>query len=176
MSKLLGFFCYLFLLVPWQQVARLNFVPRNIYEWTRPHPLLTITTANQQLDGQVEEIQALDTELADAHEKIATVRERIKVGTAEVEKLRSVRAEAEKAVEIGTGERVEDGRVAGLHDWCTTSSVLDHNLNLSCARFTSLCTYHGRVARHIGRTGAQFRYDSTTFRLSQAPDLPSARG
>lgn len=68
-------------------------------------------------------MQALDAELADAHEKIATVRDRIKVGTADVEKLRSVRAEVEKAVEIGAGERVEDGRVTELYDWCVTSNV-----------------------------------------------------
>jgi hypothetical protein len=95
-------------------------------------------------------MQALDAELADAQEKIATVRERIKVGTGQVEKLRSVRAEVEKAVEIGAGERVEDGRVVGLYDWCATSNmrlllsnfaqVLNNDLNSSCARFTSLCT------------------------------------
>ncbi|KAG2143085.1 hypothetical protein DEU56DRAFT_733293 [Suillus clintonianus] len=93
-----------------------------------PHPRLTITTANQQLDGQVEEMQALDAELAYAHEKIATVRERIKVGTGEVEKLRSVRAEVEKAVEIGAGERVEDGRVVGLYDWFSTTTSTHHAL------------------------------------------------
>ncbi|KAG2111923.1 uncharacterized protein F5147DRAFT_651052 [Suillus discolor] len=68
-------------------------------------------SSNQQLDGQVEEIQALDAELADAHEKIAI--------------LRSVRAEAEKAVEIGTGERA---RVAGLHDWFSTATSTCHAL------------------------------------------------
>lgn len=83
-----------------------------------PHPRLTITTANQQLDGQVEEMQALDTELADVNENIAAVREKIKVGTGEVERLRVVRAEVEKALEVGAGERVEDERVAGLYDWC----------------------------------------------------------
>ncbi|KAG1862932.1 hypothetical protein C8R48DRAFT_708988 [Suillus tomentosus] len=93
-----------------------------------PHPRLTITTANQQLDGQVEEMQALDAELADAHEKIATVRDRIKVGTADVEKLRSVRAEVEKAVEIGAGERVEDGRVTELYDWFSTTTLTYHAL------------------------------------------------
>ncbi|KAG1776724.1 hypothetical protein EV702DRAFT_1105958 [Suillus placidus] len=93
-----------------------------------PHPRLTITTANQQLDGQVEEMQALDAELADAHEKIATVRDRIKVGTGQVEKLRSVRAEVEKAVEIGAGERVEDGRVVGLYDWFSTTTSTHHAL------------------------------------------------
>jgi hypothetical protein len=66
----------------------------------------------------VEEMQALDTELADVNEKIAAVREKIKVGTGEVERLRVVRAEVEKALEVGAGERVEDERVAGLYDWC----------------------------------------------------------
>jgi len=87
-----------------------------------PHPRLTITTANQQLDDQVEEMQTLDIELADVNEKIAAVRDRIKVGTGEVEKLRVVRAEMEKAVEIGAGERVEDERVVGLYDWCEVHS------------------------------------------------------
>lgn len=87
-----------------------------------PHPRLTITTANQQLDGQVEEMQTLDIELADVNEKIAAVRERIKVGMGKVEKLRVVRAEMEKAVEIGAGERVEDERVVGLYDWCEVHS------------------------------------------------------
>lgn len=63
-------------------------------------------------------MQALDIELADVNEKIAAVRERIKVGTGKVEKLRVVRAEMEKAVEIGAGQRVEDERVVGLYDWC----------------------------------------------------------
>ncbi|KAG2119826.1 uncharacterized protein F5147DRAFT_665502, partial [Suillus discolor] len=93
-----------------------------------PHPRLTMTTANQQLDGQVEEMQALDAELADAHEKIATVRERIKVGMAEVEKLRSIRAEVEKAVEIGAGERVGDGRVTELYDWFSITTLTYHAL------------------------------------------------
>ncbi|KAG1850019.1 hypothetical protein F4604DRAFT_87977 [Suillus subluteus] len=113
-----------------------------------PHPRLTITTANQQLDGQVEEMQALDAELADAHEKIATVRERIKVGTGRVEKLRSVRAEVEKAVEIGAGERVEDGRVVGLYDWCATSNMrLLVSNSLILRRFsTTTSTHHALIS------------------------------
>ncbi|KAJ8594961.1 hypothetical protein M405DRAFT_728882 [Rhizopogon salebrosus TDB-379] len=93
-----------------------------------PHPRLTITTANQQLDGQVEEMQALDMELADVNEKIAAVRERIKVGTSEVERQRVVRAEVEKAVEVGAGERVEDERVVGLYDWFSTITSAHHAL------------------------------------------------
>ncbi|KAG1862971.1 hypothetical protein C8R48DRAFT_762064 [Suillus tomentosus] len=69
---------------------------------------------NQQLDGQVEEMQALDAELADAHEKIAT--------------LRSVRAEVEKAAEISADERVEDGRVTELYDWFSTTTLTYHAL------------------------------------------------
>lgn len=114
-----------------------------------PHPRLTITTANQQLDGQVEEMQALDAELADTQEKIATVRERIKVGTGQVEKLRSVRAEVEKAVEIGAGERVEDGRVVGLYDWCATSNMrlLLVSSSLNSHRFsTTTSTHHTLVS------------------------------
>ncbi|KAG2359003.1 hypothetical protein BDR07DRAFT_1293364 [Suillus spraguei] len=114
-----------------------------------PHPRLTITTANQQLDGQVEEMQALDAELADAHEKIATVRERIKVGTGEVEKLRSVRADVEKAVEIGAGERVEDGRVVGLYDWCVISNIklpLISNPLISRRFSTTTSTHHALVS------------------------------
>ena len=117
-----------------------------------PHPRLTITTANQQLDNQVEEMQALDTELADVNEKIVDVRERIKAETGEVERLRSVRAEVEKALEIGAGERVEDERVVGLYDWCESNikrvhiiysisvQVLHHDLSTLCAPFASLCT------------------------------------
>jgi hypothetical protein len=67
-------------------------------------------------------MQTLDIELADVNEKIAAVRERIKVGMGKVEKLRVVRAEMEKAVEIGAGERVEDERVVGLYDWCEVHS------------------------------------------------------
>jgi hypothetical protein len=113
-----------------------------------PHPRLTINTANQQLDGQVEEMQALDAELADAHEKITTVRERIKVGTGQVERLRSVRAEVEKAVEIGAGERVEDERVVGLYDWCATSSMrLLVSNSLILHRFsTTTSTHHTLVS------------------------------
>ncbi|KAG1904145.1 uncharacterized protein F5891DRAFT_1184318 [Suillus fuscotomentosus] len=74
----------------------------------------TSITYSLQLDGQVEEMQALDAELADAHEKIAT--------------LRSVRAEVEKAAEISADERVEDGRVTELYDWFSTTTLTYHAL------------------------------------------------
>ncbi|KAH9940819.1 uncharacterized protein BXZ73DRAFT_42544 [Epithele typhae] len=86
-----------------------------------PHPRLTIPAANAQLDAQVEEMQALDDELQRVNGEVDAVKERVKHGARDVERLRVERAELEKTVSAGQRE-VQDGRVVGLYDWCVCVS------------------------------------------------------
>ena len=85
-----------------------------------PHPRLTIPAANAQLDAQIEEMQALDDELQEVNTRVGTVKEQVKAGAREVERLRIERADLEKTVSAGQKE-VQDGRVVGLYDWCEMS-------------------------------------------------------
>lgn len=50
------------------------------------------------------------------NEKVARVKEEVKEGAREVERLRVLRGEVEKAVDIREGGE-EDARVGGLYDW-----------------------------------------------------------
>lgn len=85
-----------------------------------PPPRLTITTAERHLEEQEEEMQKLDDELAEANEKVASVKEGVKDGTRDVERLRAERAEVEREVRVGRREG-SDGRVVGRHDWFVSS-------------------------------------------------------
>lgn len=82
-----------------------------------PHPRLTVASANAQLDAQVEEMQKLDDELQGLNATIDEVKDRVKEGARDVERLRIERADAEKLVRAGEAD-VQDGRVRGLYDWC----------------------------------------------------------
>lgn len=81
-----------------------------------PPPRLTITTAERYLEEQEEEMQKLDDELAAANERVASVKDGVKEGTREVERLRAERAEAERELRVGRKEG-SDERVVGRHDW-----------------------------------------------------------
>ncbi|KAI0364732.1 hypothetical protein BV20DRAFT_974137 [Pilatotrama ljubarskyi] len=85
-----------------------------------PHPRLTIPAANAQLDAQVAEMQELDDELQQVNAQVEDVKERVKTGAREVERLRVERADLEKTVKAGQDE-IQDGRVVGLYDWYTVS-------------------------------------------------------
>ena len=85
-----------------------------------PHPRLTVASANAQLDAQVEEMQRLDDELQGLTATIDEVKDRVKEGARDVERLRIERADAEKLVRAGEAD-VQDGRVRGLYDWCVLS-------------------------------------------------------
>lgn len=82
-----------------------------------PHPRLTVTSANAQLDAQVEEMQKLDDELQGLTATIDEVKDKVKKGARDVERLRIERADTEKLVRAGEAD-VQDGRVRGLYDWC----------------------------------------------------------
>lgn len=84
---------------------------------------MTIPAANAQLDDQIVEMQQLDDELQQVNTQVDTVKERVKVGAVEVERLRVERAELEKQVNAGQKE-VQDGRVVGLYDWCVTAALM----------------------------------------------------
>lgn len=124
-----------------------------------PPPRLTITTADKVLEEQEEEMQKLDDELAAANDRVASVKEGVKEGTREVERLRAERAEAEREVRAGRREG-NDGRVVGRHDW----SVL---------RFLPSLVYRITVGKHrIGSEHSLFsRINSQTF----TPSLPYRR-
>ncbi|TFK85498.1 hypothetical protein K466DRAFT_525752 [Polyporus arcularius HHB13444] len=92
-----------------------------------PHPRLTIPAANAQLDDQIVEMQQLDDELQQVNTQVDTVKERVKVGAVEVERLRMERAELEKQVNAGQKE-VQDGRVVGLYDWYTVALAMHRTL------------------------------------------------
>lgn len=81
-----------------------------------PHPRLTIPAANAQLDAQVAEMQELDDELQALNGQVDDVKERVKAGARDVERLRVERADAEKTAKAAQ-EEVQDGRVIGLYDW-----------------------------------------------------------
>jgi len=93
-----------------------------------PHPRLTVTSANAQLDAQVEDMQKLDDELQGINANIDEVKDKVKEGARDVERLRIERADAEKLVRAGEAD-VQDGRVRGLYDWFTASLALHRSLH-----------------------------------------------
>lgn len=109
-----------------------------------PHPRLTIPAANAQLDSQILEMQQLDDELQNVNTQVDTVKERVKAGAVEVERLRVERAELERQVNAGQKE-VQDGRVVGLYDWCVTTTGLHWQQYLT--RFRR-CRYTGALGLH----------------------------
>ncbi|OCH96242.1 hypothetical protein OBBRIDRAFT_765746 [Obba rivulosa] len=92
-----------------------------------PPPRLTVASASAQLDAQVAEMQTLDEALQAVTARVERVKERVKDGAREVERLRVQRAELEKQVMAGKDE-AEDGRVVGLYDWFTASLALHRRL------------------------------------------------
>lgn len=109
-----------------------------------PHPRLTIPAANAQLDAQVAEMQELDDELQQLNGQVDDVKERVKAGARDVERLRVERADVEKTAKAAQDE-VQDGRVIGLYDW----SVLP--LLIQCDFGSRHGQVHG-LARAVPRT------------------------
>ncbi|KAF7798486.1 hypothetical protein EIP86_009707 [Pleurotus ostreatoroseus] len=83
-----------------------------------PHPRLTVPSAEAQLDRQVEEMQSLEETLQSLNERVDGVKEQVKTGARDVERLRVQRAELDKQVKA-TQSDVEDTRVIGLYDMLT---------------------------------------------------------
>ena len=57
-----------------------------------PHPRLTVPSAEAQLDAQVAEMQSLEDQLQVLNEDIDGVKEKVKTGARDVERLRVHRA------------------------------------------------------------------------------------
>ena len=68
-------------------------------------------------------MQKLDDELQGLTATIDEVKDRVKVGARDVERLHIERADAEKLARAGEAD-VQDGRVRGLYDWCVTNRSL----------------------------------------------------
>ncbi|KAH9945770.1 hypothetical protein B0H21DRAFT_743962 [Amylocystis lapponica] len=100
-----------------------------------PPPRLTVPAAHVQLDAQVAEMQTLDDSLQALNAQVEHVKDAVKGGARELERLRVERADAEKCVRAGR-EEVEDGRVVGLYDWFTAALAL-HRALLSLETFHS---------------------------------------
>ncbi|RXW14976.1 hypothetical protein EST38_g10876 [Candolleomyces aberdarensis] len=94
---------------------------------TNPHPRLTIPMADQKLIDQVEEMQTLSDEVELSKKKTKAVKERVKTGALEIEKLRIQQAESERAVQALQLEE-DDNRLVPLYDWYTASLSLHQSL------------------------------------------------
>ncbi|KAH9926876.1 uncharacterized protein B0H18DRAFT_876042 [Fomitopsis serialis] len=118
-----------------------------------PHPRLTVTSANAQLDAQVEEMQKLDDELQGINVNIDEVKDNVKEGARDVERLRIERADAEKLVRAGEAD-VQDGRVRGLYDWYAafTASLALHRSLHSLESFRSVSENELHLAYSITPT------------------------
>ncbi|KZT23618.1 hypothetical protein NEOLEDRAFT_1117549 [Neolentinus lepideus HHB14362 ss-1] len=92
-----------------------------------PHPRMTVTSAQAQLDDQVMQMQASDAELQELGEKVAEVKDRVKESARELEQLKQKRAEVEKEVGVVRAE-VEDERVVPLYEWFTASLAFMHSI------------------------------------------------
>jgi len=73
------------------------------------------------------QMQEFDEKVQDVNDRVASVKEKVKEGAKEVERLRMKRAEVEKGMKTGEVE-VEDGRVVGLYDWFTASLDLHRSI------------------------------------------------
>lgn len=86
-------------------------------------------------------MQGLEDKLQTYNEDIDAVKEKVKAGAKEIERLRVERGEAEKMVKQSKSEE-EDARVVRLYDWCV--NLLDHH-SLHCmhiSRYTAALRLH----------------------------------
>lgn len=81
-----------------------------------PQPRLTVPSAEAQLDTQVLEMQTLGDKVQTLNEDTDSLKEKVKSGAREVERLRVERGEVEKLVKQSKSEE-EDARVMQLYDW-----------------------------------------------------------
>ncbi|KII94143.1 hypothetical protein PLICRDRAFT_50127 [Plicaturopsis crispa FD-325 SS-3] len=92
-----------------------------------PAPRLTEPAALATLDAQVAHMQTLDAQIARATADVAGVKEKVQDAARACERLRVERGVVEEEVRRAKGER-EDGRVAELYDWYTSSLALHRSL------------------------------------------------
>lgn len=93
-------------------------------------------------------MQKLDDELQGLNEKVDEIKEKVKEGAREVERLRIERSDVEKLAKTAR-EEVEDNRVIGLYDWqvaplCISLVHSSTSQQVYCvARITSLAPFSG---------------------------------
>ncbi|KAF7970936.1 hypothetical protein HWV62_22584 [Athelia sp. TMB] len=92
-----------------------------------PPPRLTISAAMEHLDTQIAQMQEYDEKLQEVSNSVASVKDTVKEGAKEVERLRMKRAEVEKDVKKGDVE-VDDGVAVALYDWFTASLDLHRSI------------------------------------------------
>ena len=92
-----------------------------------PPPRLTISAAMEQLDTQIAQMQEYDEKLQEVSNNVTSVKDTVKEGAKEVERLRMKRAEVEKDVRRGDVE-VDDGVAVALYDWFTASLDLHRSI------------------------------------------------
>ncbi|KAF8650681.1 hypothetical protein AX16_005119 [Volvariella volvacea WC 439] len=95
---------------------------------THPHPRLTVPLADKKLADQVVEMQHLEDENQRVVKQVQEAKQRVKSATIEAEKLRSERAEIEKAVRLAHVDE-DDARLAPLYEWFTSSLSLQRSLH-----------------------------------------------
>ena len=82
-----------------------------------PAPRLTLTAAKAIADEQEEQMVTMDATLIDLNERAAEVKNRVKAGVKDVERLKVERAAKEE--ELKRTQRLEeDNRWPALNDWC----------------------------------------------------------
>lgn len=119
-----------------------------------PQPRLTIPVALAQLDAQVEEMQQLQDRLQDLNENVDGVKEKVKIGARDVERLRMARAEVDKLVKQ-TKSEIEDGRVLELCDWCVSldfavnSTLRSHEQVLDRSEAAQIITFVEIIYRSL---------------------------
>jgi hypothetical protein len=88
-----------------------------------PSPRLTIPAAEELLSSQIRDMQILGDRLQSINGKVALVKDAVKEGTVEMDRLRSEKAELEKKVAAHKVE-ADDGRAVDLCDWCVSLTSL----------------------------------------------------
>jgi len=83
---------------------------------THPHPRLTIPLAEQKLKDQVTEMQTLSDEVQATNAQIQAIKDCVKQGSLELERLRTERVEMEKAVKQARVDE-DDVRLVPLYNW-----------------------------------------------------------
>lgn len=85
-----------------------------------PSSRLTIPTATALLDTQAQQLQELDLSLQDLHKKLSGVKEKVKDGSREIERIRVEKGEVERTIREKQRDAMteEDGRLVPLYDWC----------------------------------------------------------
>ena len=132
-----------------------------------PSPRLTIPVAEERLSSQVVEMQMLEDESQRVNEEIARVKDAIKGATAEMDRLRSEKAELEKKVAMHKVE-ADDGRAVELCDWCVVLACL-RAFELSRAHAGTHRLWHFNEPTLICNLRDMFRRMSWCFHMQSTP-------